>query len=159
MTVQDTYYTFFQGYIFWPARKIPPPPPLKFFPVFVDFWGVFKLHKGILTCVLSLFSLFSSFPPFSFPFFKSSFKFFPVFHFGQKISPPPPLPRMVRIYKNAKNAMHWKIEPIAFDYWIWLEITFMCFYVYSRMFQNSLTRRFSNALSNVVSFLILFRAL
>ena len=37
----------------------------------------FKLHKGILTCVLSLFSFFSSsFPPFSFPFFKSSFKFF-----------------------------------------------------------------------------------
>ena len=63
-----------------------PPPPLKFFPVFVDFWGVFKLFKGILTCVLSLFSLFSSFPPFSFPFFKSSFKFFPVFQFGQKIN-------------------------------------------------------------------------
>ena len=32
--------------------------------------------------------LFSSFPPFSFPFFKSSFKFFPVFHFGQNFSPP-----------------------------------------------------------------------
>ena len=59
------------------------PPPLKFFPVFVDFAVVFKL-QCISTCVLSLFSFFSSFPPFSLPFFKSSFKFFPVFHFGQK---------------------------------------------------------------------------
>merc|ERR1711860_159602 len=34
--------------------------------------------------------LFSSFSPFSLPFFmKSSFKFFPVFHFGQKLPPPP----------------------------------------------------------------------
>ena len=32
-------------------------------------------------CFTSLF-FFSSFPHFSFPFFKSSFKFFPVFHFG-----------------------------------------------------------------------------
>ena len=28
----------------------------------------FKLHKGILTCILSLFSSFFSFPPFSLPF-------------------------------------------------------------------------------------------
>ena len=56
-----------QGYIFWP--------------VFVDFLRSFKLHAGILTCVLSLFSFFSSFPPFSLPFFKSSFKLFPVFQF------------------------------------------------------------------------------
>ena len=28
-----------QGYIFWPARKIPPP-PLKFLPVFKDFLAV-----------------------------------------------------------------------------------------------------------------------
>ena len=61
------------------------PPPLKFFPVFVDFLQSFKLHKGILTCVLLLF--FSSFHPFSLPFFKFSFKFFPVFQFGQNIYP------------------------------------------------------------------------
>ena len=64
-----------QGYIFWPARKI--------LPCFCGFFAAFKLHKGILTCVLSLFSFFSSFPPFSFPFFKYSFKFFPAFQFGQ----------------------------------------------------------------------------
>ena len=73
--------TLTQGYIIWPARKILPPPPLKFFPVFVDFFAVFKLHKGILKCVLSPFSLFSTIPPFSFPFYKSFFKFFPVFYF------------------------------------------------------------------------------
>ena len=67
------------------SQKNSSPPPVKFFPVFVDFLGVFKLHKGILKCVLSVFSLFSSFLPFSFPFSKS-FKFFPFFHFGQKIS-------------------------------------------------------------------------
>ena len=67
-------------------QKNSSPPSLTFFPVFVDFFAVFKLHKGILTCVLSLF-FFSSFPPFSFPFFKSSFKFFPVSHFGQNIYP------------------------------------------------------------------------
>ena len=63
-------------------------PPSKLFPVFVDyfcghlsFFRSFKLHKGILTCVLSLFSFFF----FSLTFFmKSSFKFFPVFQFGQK---------------------------------------------------------------------------
>ena len=38
-------------------------------------------------CFITL--LFSYFPPFSLPFFKSSLKFFPVFHFGQKMSPPP----------------------------------------------------------------------
>ena len=72
--------TRIQGYKFWPARKILPP-PLNFFPVFVDFFAVFKLHSVFYHSFL-----FSSFPPFSFPFFKS-FKFFPVFHFGQK-SPP-----------------------------------------------------------------------
>ena len=36
-------------------------------------------------CFITLF-FFSSFPPFSFPFLKSSFKFFPVFQFGQKIA-------------------------------------------------------------------------
>merc|ERR1711860_246555 len=51
-----------QGYIFWPARKIPP--PLKFFPVFVDF---FCGHLSF-TCVLSLFSFFLLFPPFPFLF-------------------------------------------------------------------------------------------
>ena len=40
-------------------------------------------------CFITLF-FFSSFPPFFFPFFNSSFKFFPVFHFGQKF---PTLPR------------------------------------------------------------------
>ena len=69
--------------------------PLKFFPVFVDFFAVFKLHKGILTCILSLFSFFPSFPPFSLPFFKSSFKFFPVFQFGQ----------MARIYVYPWHAL------------------------------------------------------
>ena len=44
------------------SQKNSSPPPLKFFPVFVDFLRSFKLHKGILTCVLSLFSFFSSFP-------------------------------------------------------------------------------------------------
>ena len=38
------------------------PPPLKFFPVFVDFLRSFKLHKGILACVLSLFSFLPPFP-------------------------------------------------------------------------------------------------
>ena len=52
-------------YIFWPARKITHS-PLKFFPVFVDFLRLIKLHKGILTCVLSLFFLL--FPHFLFPF-------------------------------------------------------------------------------------------
>ena len=33
-----------QGYICWPARKIPPP-------CFSCFCGFFFLHKGILTCV------------------------------------------------------------------------------------------------------------
>ena len=28
-------------------EKFFPPPPLKFFPVFVDFLRLFKLHKGI----------------------------------------------------------------------------------------------------------------
>ena len=35
----------------------------KILPCFGGFFAVFKLHKGILTCVLSLFSFFSSFPP------------------------------------------------------------------------------------------------
>ena len=70
------------------SQKNSSPPPLKFFPVFVDFLRSFKRHKGILTCVLSLFSFFSSFPPFSLPFFKSSYKFFPLFQYGQKNSPP-----------------------------------------------------------------------
>ena len=46
-----------------------------------------KLHKGILACVLSFSSFFSSFPPFSLPFFKSSFKFFPVFNLSKKFLP------------------------------------------------------------------------
>ena len=45
------------------TQKNLPPPPLKFFPVFVDFLRSFKLHKGILTCVLSLL-FFPLFPPF-----------------------------------------------------------------------------------------------
>ena len=49
------------------------PPPLKYFPVFVDFSRLFKLHKGILTCVLSLFSFFFFLP------------FFP--EYGQNIYP------------------------------------------------------------------------
>ena len=74
-----------QGYIFWPARKNLPPPS-KILPCFCGFFAVFKLHKGILKCFYHSFLFFSSFPPFSFPFFKSSFKFFPVFHFGQKMA-------------------------------------------------------------------------
>ena len=70
------------------SSKKNPPLPSKFFPVFVDFFRSFKLHKGILTCVLSLFSFFLLPPPFSLPFFKF-FKFFPIFQFGQKIPPPP----------------------------------------------------------------------
>ena len=38
-------------------------------------------------CFITLFFFFF-FPPFSLPFFMSSFKFFPVFQFGQKLSPP-----------------------------------------------------------------------
>ena len=78
------------------SSKKNPPLPSKFFPVFVDFFRSFKLHKGILTCVLSLFSFFLLPPPFSLPFFKF-FKFFPIFQFGQKI-PPPPGGWMARIY-------------------------------------------------------------
>ena len=33
------------------SQKNSSPPPLKFFPVFVDFFAVFKLHKGILMFV------------------------------------------------------------------------------------------------------------
>ena len=46
-----------------------------------------KPHKGILTCVLSLFLFFFSslFPSF---FFMKSSKFYPVFQFWQKIPPP-----------------------------------------------------------------------
>ena len=65
------------------------PPPLKFFPVLWIFLRSFKLHKGILTCVFSLFSFFFSPPHFPSFFMKSSFIFFPVFQFGQKF----PLPR------------------------------------------------------------------
>ena len=59
-----------------------PFPPLKFFPVF--FCG----HLNFIKVFHSVFyhsSLFSSFSPVSLPFFKSSFKFFPVFQFRQKI--------------------------------------------------------------------------
>ena len=52
------------GYIFWPARNIPPPPSK----IFSGFLRSFKLHKGILKCALSLLTFFSSFPPFSLPF-------------------------------------------------------------------------------------------
>ena len=61
------------------SQKNISPRHLKLFPVFVIFFRSFKLHKGILMCVLSLFT-FSSFPPF---FMKSSFKFFPVFQLGK----------------------------------------------------------------------------
>ena len=64
------------------------PPPSKILPCFCGFFAIFKLPEGISTCVLSLFSYFLLFPPFPFLFFKSSFKFFPVFQFGQKIPPP-----------------------------------------------------------------------
>ena len=77
-------------YILASQKNSSPHPPLKFFSSFVDFFAVFKLHKGISTCVLSLF--FSSFPPFPFLFFKSSFKFFLVFQFGQNIYIPVSLP-------------------------------------------------------------------
>ena len=33
------------------SQKNSSPTPLKFFPVFVDFFALFKLYKGILTCV------------------------------------------------------------------------------------------------------------
>ena len=59
------------------------PPPLKFFPVLGIFLRSFKLLKGILTCVLSLF-----FPPlFPSSFIKSSFKFFRL-SLWKKIPPP-----------------------------------------------------------------------
>ena len=70
----NTYINAKAGVYILASQKNSSPPPLKFFPVFVDFLRSFKLHKHILlTCVLLLFSL---------PFFKSSFKFFPVFQFG-----------------------------------------------------------------------------
>ena len=91
--IHNTYLHMYAGVYILASQKNISPPPLKFFPVFVDFLGVFKLHKGILTCVLSLFSLFSSFPTFSFPFFNQIL----VFHFGQKF-PPSPGGGMARIY-------------------------------------------------------------
>ena len=75
-----------QRYIFWPGRKILPPPS-NILPCFCGFFC--GIYKGILMCVLSHNYCFSSFPPFSFPFFKSSFKFFPVFKFWKKNSHPP----------------------------------------------------------------------
>ena len=60
----DLYKLLGMAGVYIPAsQKNSPHPPLKFFPVFVDFLRSFKLHKGILTCVLSLF-LFFIFPPF-----------------------------------------------------------------------------------------------
>ena len=57
-------------------QKNSPPPPLKFFPVFVDFLAVFKFYKGNLTCVLCHFWCFSSLPP---PlFFFKVLKIFPM---------------------------------------------------------------------------------
>ena len=76
-------FTFCQGYIFWPARKILPFPPLKFFPVFVDFLlylNFIKVFKRVFYHSFLFFLLFSSFPF----LLSSSFKFFPVFQFGQK---------------------------------------------------------------------------
>ena len=56
-----------QGYIFWPARKILPP-PLKSSLFLWIFLALFKLHKDIFTCVLSLFSFFLLIPLFPFLF-------------------------------------------------------------------------------------------
>jgi len=70
-----------QGYIFWPAEN--------YFPVFVDFLRSFKLHKGILTWVLSLFS-FSSFPPFPLLFSWSPPSNYSLFFNLDKNCPPPP---------------------------------------------------------------------
>ena len=79
----------------------------KILPVFVDFFAVFKLHKGVLTCVLSLFSFFPSFLPlFLSFFFNSSFKFFPVFHFGQKF-----FGEIARIYIPAPTCMYASFNP------------------------------------------------
>ena len=59
-----------RGCIFWPARKIPP--PSKILSCFCGFFlRSFKLHKGILTCVLSFFSFFLLFSPFPFLFSSS----------------------------------------------------------------------------------------
>lgn len=69
------------------SSKKNPPLPSKFFPVFVDFFRSFKLHKGILTCVLSLFSFFLL-PP---PLFSSFFQVFQILpYFSIWTNPPPP---------------------------------------------------------------------
>ena len=78
------------------SSKKNPPLPSKFFPVFVDFFRSFKLHKGILTCVLSLFSFFLLPPPFLFLF--SSFSNSSLFFNLDKPPPPPPGGWMARIY-------------------------------------------------------------
>ena len=44
------------------------PPPSKILPCFSGFFALFKLHKGILTCVISLSSFFLLFSPFPFLF-------------------------------------------------------------------------------------------
>ena len=66
------------------SQKNSSPPPVKFFPVFVDFLGVFKLHKGILTCVLSLFSFFLLFPLFL-SFFQVLLQILPCFSIWTEI--------------------------------------------------------------------------
>ena len=78
------------------SSKKNPPLPSKFFPVFVDFFRSFKLHKGILTCVLSLFSFFLLPPPLFSSFFQV-FQILPYFSIWTK-KPPPPGGWMARIY-------------------------------------------------------------
>ena len=64
-------------------EKFFPPPPLKFFPVFVDFFSVFKLLKDIFTCVLSLFFFF--FFPLFLSFFQVLLQNLPCFSIWTKI--------------------------------------------------------------------------
>ena len=73
-------------------------PPLKFFPVFVDFLRSFKLHKGILTCVLSLLSFFFSSPPFPFLFHEVLLQILLFFNLDKNSPPPPRGGKMARIY-------------------------------------------------------------
>ena len=88
--IQNIFYciAFVQGNIY--SGQLEKSPPLKFFPVLWIFLRSFKLHKGILTSVLLLFS---SFPPFLFSSSPSNSS--PLFNLDKNISLHlynPPLP-------------------------------------------------------------------